>query len=306
MSTRSFSKIIASLLKTNNNKILLTNSTILRFNTTTNEINTKSDELSENLLKYNLKLSKFNLKTQTRLQQSNLNELTTIIKNLHDYGIEWQRIIETLENYEDWSVFARDNLAEKFDIFRNLKLSTPLLNFIISRNEQIMHLNEITIGHQLNRLKKYFSNSQLDRLLAKTPKLLTNDFYSFQYKFTYLYCVMGFKQDEMCTSFVFNQQINHIRERHLFLTRSGFFDKPNKKGETKVQNPYLKDIVDSNIDAFLKLTTKNQFTIEDYETFCSYLNEENFEDELLGFNIEDAVQKTVIADMKINQKSKRL
>jgi hypothetical protein len=36
---------------------------------------------------------------------------------------------------------------------------------------------------------------------------------------------MNLKQDEMCTSYFFNRTIDHIRARHLFLSRSCYFDR---------------------------------------------------------------------------------
>ena len=189
------------------------------------EIDKNEEILNEKLAKYNLNLSKFSKKTQERLNRLQIENLISVVKNLHDFGVEWPLIIETLENYEDYSIFDRDNMKERYEVFRKLKLSPPLLNFIIARNEQIMHLNEETISHNYKNIFRYFSNPQLDILLMKSPKLLTGDLYSFQYKFTYVYTLMNLKQDEMCTSFFFNQTIDYIRERHLFLARSGYYDR---------------------------------------------------------------------------------
>jgi hypothetical protein len=189
------------------------------------ELNKDGIILNDMLAKYNLNLNKFNKKTQERLNRLQVENVISIVKNLNDFGVDWPRIIETLENYEDYSVFDRDYMKERYEVFRNLKLSAPLINFIIARNEQIMHLNEATISHNYKCIFRYFSNTQLDILLMKSPILLTGDLFSFQYKFTYVYTLMNLKQDEMCTSYFFNRTIDHIRARHLFLSRSCYFDR---------------------------------------------------------------------------------
>lgn len=185
----------------------------------------KKDQLNEILGKYNLEINKFNTATRERLNCLNIEDVDLMIKNLHDFGIESPRIIEALDNYEDWSVFDRELLKEKFESFRHMNFAMPLVGYLVARNEQIMHLNEKTIGYNYSKLFEYFSRGQLEILLKKSPKLLTNDIYSFRYKFYYVYFIMNIKQDAMCTSLLFNYPIEYIRERHLFLARSGFYDR---------------------------------------------------------------------------------
>jgi hypothetical protein len=81
--------------------------------------------------------------------------------------------------------------------------------------------------------------------------------------------------------------------------------RPNKKGETKVKNAPLKDIFDTTIHNYLRMNTNNQFTVDDYETFCNYLKEENFDNELLGYNIEDFMKKEIIFQITSERKRAR-
>jgi hypothetical protein len=84
----------------------------------------------------------------------------------------------------------------------------------------------------------------------------------------------------------------------LFLSRSGFYDKPNKKGVTRVQNPKLNQIVDLTLNEYLKVCTKSTFNSRDYETFCDYLSQESFEDELLGNRIGSLLEKQILVGIK--------
>ena len=97
----------------------------------------------------------------------------------------------------------------------------------------------------------------------------------------------------MCKSQVFDRSIDFMRERHLFLERSGFYDKPNKKGITKIENPKLAKIMDTGLKMFLRECSNNVFIEEDYKTFCEYLAEENFDDELLGNMKKSHVKKGI-------------
>ena len=81
--------------------------------------------------------------------------------------------------------------------------------------------------------------------------------------------------------------------------------RPNKKGETKIKNPSFKNIFDTKIQNYLRITTNDQFTTDEYDTFCNYLKEENFDDELLGYNIEDGMKKEIISHLISERKKSR-
>lgn len=117
---------------------------------------------------------------------------------------------------------------------------------------------------------------------------------------------MKISQDEMVKTKTFDKSLDHIRSRHLFLSRSGFYDKPNKKGITKIENPKLSSIMDTSLGDFLKLCTNNTFAVSDYEAFCEYLEDENFDDELLGNNIGNLLEKQIINTIRQAKRDEKL
>jgi hypothetical protein len=159
------------------------------------------------------------------------------------------------------------------------------------------------ISIRLDDLKEFFTNKQLDQVLVNSSSLLSDNLVNIRYKFSYVYTLMGIKQDEMCRTFLFNHPIEHIRERHLFLERSLFYDKPNKKGMSKVLNPTLNHIVDSNLKEFLRICTKNTFNELDYYTFCEYLKRESFENELLAQYIAKSLKREIINNVYMEKRS---
>jgi hypothetical protein len=259
--------------------------------------------LFKNLAQFKIKPTQFDANTLERIGQVDHDSVFNIVKNLNDHGMKLSCILETLKNHENWMLLNRDNINEKFEYFRQMNLSSELTEHIIAGNPVVMSDDMSKIKTNLKEIKTFFTNKQMNKLIAKTPKLLTiNDLSSFIYKFTYMYVLMGIKQDAMCTSLVFDFSIDHIRQRHLFLSRSGLYDKPDKHGLTKVKNPSLVDIVDTKPKRYFKTCTNGLFDQYDYEAFCNYLNQEDFTDELLGFNIGKSLRNQIIIQIKSARK----
>lgn len=271
-----------------------------------NEPILEKNDLFSKLSTYNIKQSNFSSKTHQRIKQMNEDFVLNSVKNLHDYGLPWQRIVDALENHEDWSKFSRDIIAERMDVLRNLRIPSETHYYIIARNPAFMNLDHKTLHYMIEQLKVFFSQKQLSKLLTKNSNLLTGNLEVFKYKFYYVFFLMGIKQPEMVSTFLFHHPIKHIRERHLFLARSGLYDKPNKKNETKIKNPFLIDIIDTKLDTYLEKCCKNLFDKDDFEAFCSYLKEENFDNELLGYNIGKGMENSLLKDIQTGKQGDSL
>jgi hypothetical protein len=264
---------------------------------------TKLAGLFTNLAKFNIKISQIDSVTLKRISEADNDLVVNIVKSLNDNGMNAPRVLETLANHENWMLLNQQNVAKKFELLRHCGLPADISEHLIAKNPEIMDIDKAAkIKTNLKELKHFLSRQQLTTLITKSPKLTTaSELNSFIYKFTYMYVLMGIKQDEMCSSFVFNHDIEHIRQRHLFLSRSGFYDKPDKRNITKVKNPKLIEIVDSKIKGYLKLCTNDLFDEYDYQTFCDYLDKEDFTDELLGFNIGKNLRDGIIDQLRINK-----
>ena len=62
---------------------------------------------------------------------------------------------------------------------------------------------------------------------------------------------MGVKQAEMVKAKLFKVSMEELRCRHCFLERRGFYQTPDKKGQTLIVNPKLKDFLFTPEDVFL-------------------------------------------------------
>lgn len=251
-------------------------------------------------IKMNSKL--LNASTLHRIGQSPLVFVAELVQNLHDYGIRDKYLTHALQVYDDWSLLTRPRLAEICELFRSLSMKAEIYLPIVAQNSQILNETQITLANRLKDLRFFFTNRHLDRILPRSPHLLTNNFDLFRYKFMYVFVLMGIGQLEMSSTRLFDYELEFIRQRHLFLERALFYSKPNKKGETKVDNPKLAFIVDSTLKDYLRLCTRDILGEEEYATFGEYLREEKFDNELLGGRIDKVLKNQIIEDIQMEKK----
>jgi hypothetical protein len=294
------------LITRNNQKLVNKSYSSIRTHVNT-AANPKTDlvnkDLKESITKLNqlvpyVKTEYFDVSTLNRLSTCSNEFITNIIKNLNDYGIKDKELAFSLKNYEDWSMLDRKNLHELSNMFRKLSLNSSIFSTVMSGNSNLLQFEEKFLTHRIFDLKNFFTNKHLERILPRSPQLLTDNFDSFKYKFIYMYELMGVRQNDMCSSYVFNKSMKHLRERHLFLARSFFYDKPTKKGLTRVENPKLNQIVDTSLKEFLKKCTNNLFDEHDYQSFCEYLSDEFVDNELLGNKLDREIRNKILATVR--------
>lgn len=93
----------------------------------------------------------------------------------------------------------------------------------------------------------------------------------------YVYFRMGCRQAEMVKTKLFTLTLEELRCRHSFLERRGLFQTPDKKGQTLVLNPRLKDFL--SISQELYLTDVANATQEEFDVFQKLVAREQEEEE---------------------------
>ena len=239
--------------------------------------------------------------TLSRLTSCSDSFVIDLVNNLNTYDIKSKYMSDILRTHDDWNLLRRGKLNEMIDMLRSISFKKEVYLSVISQNKLLLNTTERQLVNRLGELKDFFNKQHLERILLNSSQILTDDIDSIRYKFTYIFALMGIEQKEMMLSSVFSYSISFIRERHLFLLRAAFFDKPNKKGLTKIENPRLYNIIDSNLKDYLRICTKDTFTVSNYETFCEYLKLQNFDDELLGLRIGKQMQDQIIESIKIQK-----
>jgi hypothetical protein len=273
----------------------------------TSEIGSAIQKIDALSINKKINVNYFDKNTLNRIGLSSSQFLRDLFKNLTDYGLDDKHIAKTLKLYEDWSLLSRENLAKSSELFRSTSYFKPeLFPVVFSSDKCLLKYDQKKLLLRLNDLKEFFTKKQLNQIMLKTPSILSNNLDLIRYKFTYVYILMGIQQDEMILTRMFDHSIEHIRERHLFLERSSFYVRPNKKGISKIENPRLYNILDSNLKQYLKLCAKSSFDEIDYHTFCEYLKEENFDNELLGNRICKSFREQIIQNIKITYRETKL
>lgn len=252
------------------------------------------------LLPIKINTNLLDLKTLNRLGACNLKFLERILLNLDTFGIRDKYLCDALQSYDNWESFSKENIENSWNIFRECSLNNQIFLTLLSKNPKTIDLDKKYLNQRLYELKNFFHRKQLEQILIRTPDLLTANMDLFEYKFTYIFALMGIDQKEMSSSSVFSYSLEHIRQRHLFLERSCLYEKPNKKLQDN--NPKLSFIMDLNIKQYLKICTNDIFTVDDYDIFCDYLNQENFDTELLGLRIGKYLRNQIIESISNTKK----
>lgn len=84
---------------------------------------------------------------------------------------------------------------------------------------------------------------------------------------------MGVKQAEMVKAKLFKVSMEELRCRHCFLERRGFYQTPDKKGQTLIVNPKLKDLLTATEDVYLAQFAKA--TKEEMDVFRKLIAQED-------------------------------
>lgn len=88
---------------------------------------------------------------------------------------------------------------------------------------------------------------------------------------------MGIKQRDIVRSDFLQYSVTKIKQRHMYLERLGRYQTPDKKGQTQIPNPLLKDILRVSEDEFLARTACS--SAEEFEVFKKLLEREEEESE---------------------------
>lgn len=88
---------------------------------------------------------------------------------------------------------------------------------------------------------------------------------------------MGLKHLDIVKNDFLQYSITKIKQRHMYLERLGRYQTPDKKGQTQIPNPLLKDILRVSEAEFLARTACS--SAEEFEVFKKLLDREEEESE---------------------------
>lgn len=86
---------------------------------------------------------------------------------------------------------------------------------------------------------------------------------------------MGVKHPDIVKSEYLQYSLTKIKQRHIYLERLGRYQTPDKKGQTQIPNPLVKDIFRVSEAEFLARTACS--SVEEFEVFKKLLAREEEE-----------------------------
>ncbi|KAG5286032.1 hypothetical protein AALO_G00010230 [Alosa alosa] len=148
---------------------------------------------------------------------------------------------------------------------------------VISYHPHILTIpaKRVNAAVQFIRTKCLFTAQQMREILRDSPEVAEEDLNELEHKFQYAYFRMGVKQAEMVKAKLFKVSMEELRCRHCFLERRGFYQTPDKKGQTLIINPKLKDILSATEDIYLSQFAKA--TKEELDVFRKLVAREDEE-----------------------------
>ncbi|XP_040087957.1 transcription termination factor 4, mitochondrial [Oryx dammah] len=134
---------------------------------------------------------------------------------------------------------------------------------------------EVVVG--VLKEKCLFTVKQVTEILHRCPYVLREDPGELEYKFQYAYFRMGIRHADIVKTDLLQHSMAKTKQRHMFLERLGRYQTPDKKGQTQVPNPLLKDILRVSEAEFLARTAVS--SAEEFEVFKKLLAREEEESE---------------------------
>ena len=138
--------------------------------------------LMQKLAALKLNNKHFDLATLQRLSLCSNQFLIDLVRNLETHGLKDKQLANALKTYENWSGLTHETLKERFQMFRELALTSNVYMEIFARNSHMLTIEKRTLQQRFKDFKMFFTNNQLERLLVRSPNLLTDNFDNFSYK----------------------------------------------------------------------------------------------------------------------------
>ncbi|KAG8508283.1 Transcription termination factor 4, mitochondrial, partial [Galemys pyrenaicus] len=168
-------------------------------------------------------------------------------------------------------------LRKRCSYLRKLGLEEGKLRRVLSCCPEVLSMPQRDLDAVLSVLREkcLFSARQAVEILRRCPHVLRADPTELEYKFQYAHFRMGLKHVEVVRTGFLQYPMAKIRQRHMFLERLGHYQTPDKKGQTQVPNPPLKDILRVSEAEFLARTARAP--ADEFEVFKKLLAREEDE-----------------------------
>ncbi|XP_060761289.1 transcription termination factor 4, mitochondrial isoform X2 [Neoarius graeffei] len=223
---------------------------------------------------------------------------------LFSLGLNPGSVLKILEKCPELYSLKEAQLQQRVMNLRKLGLLEGSLQRVISHYPRILSfpVKRVSTVSRLLREKCHFSAQQMADIFRDSPHVVEEEPARLEYMFQYVYFRMGCHQAEMVKAKLFRLSLEELRCRHSFLERRGLYQTPDKKGQTLVLNPRLKDFL--SVSEEIYLTDIANATQEEFRVFQKLVAREQ-EEEKQGEEYSDGDDDDTERDISFNSSSKK-
>ncbi|XP_026781398.3 transcription termination factor 4, mitochondrial [Pangasianodon hypophthalmus] len=229
--------------------------------------------------------------------------------------------LEILEKCPELYSLNEAQLQQRVLNLRKLGLLEGSLQRVISHYPRILSfpVKRVNTVSRLLREKCQFTAQQMADILRDSPHVVEEEPARLEYMFQYVYFRMGCRQAEMVKAKLFRLSLEELRCRHSFLERRGLYQTPDKKGQTLILNPRLKDFLSvpeeiyltdianatqEEFDVFRKLVAREQEEEEQDEEYSDDDDDDDEKDDDDDDDDDEVTQRHMSSKKKTNQRAK--
>lgn len=230
------------------------------------------------------KLAYSNLHHHPLHSDSKYQRVSTLLSN---YGFNYGQVNRILQSPESISSLGEDQLLSNLINWYGFNVGEKLCTVLCAYPE-LLTLNPDYVNARNKELMSLFTRKDISKLLLTCPSVFIDDFSIVYDKVEYIVHMMDVEQKSIVKSRALQFDLDHIKFRHIFMCRAGFYVKNKKSARNR--NAPLHKIFSRNIQTFLKLT---HLTEEEYKTFCQCYKEELLDEEE---DSDDEIDKEMLDD----------
>ncbi|KAM5155584.1 transcription termination factor 4, mitochondrial [Callospermophilus lateralis] len=213
------------------------------------------------------------------LPGANLQQLLDIVSELILLGLNPEPVCMVLKKSPQLLKLPVVQMKKRSNYLRKLGLGEGKLRRMLHGCPEVFTMRQQDIDDIVKLLKEkcLFTAQQVTEILHRCPGVLQEDPSELEYKFQYAYFRMGVQHLDIVRTDFLQYSVNKIKQRHSYLERLGRYQTPDKKGQTQITNPLLKDILRVSESEFLAKTACS--SAEEFGVFKKLLAREEEEEQ---------------------------
>nr|XP_026695235.1 transcription termination factor 4, mitochondrial-like [Ciona intestinalis] len=214
--------------------------------------------------KYNL-ASNAKAKFTSKLYSTDSYATTVEQQLINEFELNQKQADNLLKRFPELNDISAQEFKIKRDYLMHLGLKVGQIKQVLTNSPKIFLTHQLALEKRVNYLlvEIGYTRAALVHLFLSAPAVFNETTEEIYQKHYYVHVDMGQREGwftEPDTLGLLQYNLQHLTERHLFLSRRGQYIAVDRHGNTKIINPTLKEMFCSNIDNFCNKVAKCEVT----------------------------------------------